>query len=153
MSDRKDEKWLDEAIARAINTTEPQFDAEKWKQKYPEQFKALRSRAERSSSHVLSKPWRNFPAIRAAGFALAAAIIIVVGFLVVGINPKPKGPERIADARMSPADMLTAGSLSAAYRRGGIEEIERQSAKALEMLGPRPKELTLRELLAQSNGT
>ena len=41
MKEQKDEKWLDELIAGAIDSSKPQFDAEQWKEKYPEEFKLL----------------------------------------------------------------------------------------------------------------
>jgi hypothetical protein len=48
--------------------------------------------------------------------------------------------------------MLTAMSLTMVYRRGGIEALERQCEQAIEMLGPRPTSLSLKQLLEDSNG-
>jgi hypothetical protein len=36
-----DEKWLDKLIAGSIYTSEPRFDAEKWKQEHPTEFQTL----------------------------------------------------------------------------------------------------------------
>ena len=41
MSEQENDRWLDELIHRTINTTKPDFDAKKWKQKYPEEFQTL----------------------------------------------------------------------------------------------------------------
>ena len=38
MNKQKNEKRMDELISRTINTTKPQFDPEKWRQKYPDEF-------------------------------------------------------------------------------------------------------------------
>ena len=43
MNEQKNDKWLDELISRTINTEKPQFDAEKWKQKFPDEFQALQT--------------------------------------------------------------------------------------------------------------
>lgn len=78
MSRKKDEKWLDEIISRTINTTKPDFDVEKWKQKYPEEFQMLKSMAsERSLTHQLNI-WRKIMKSRITKLAAAAVIIIAV---------------------------------------------------------------------------
>jgi hypothetical protein len=48
--------------------------------------------------------------------------------------------------------MMTAMSLTMAYRRGGIDALDEQCEKAIRMLGPRPLRLTLGQLLAENNG-
>jgi hypothetical protein len=47
--------------------------------------------------------------------------------------------------------MMTAMSLTIAYRRGGLEAVEQQCEKAIEMLGPRPKTISVQELLEDFN--
>ncbi len=49
--------------------------------------------------------------------------------------------------------MMTAMSLNIAYRKGGIEEVEKQYNEAFKLLGPRPATITVTELLAEYNGT
>ena len=57
--ERKD-KRLDELISRSINTEKPQFDAEGWKQKYPEEYQALISRAaEKAATDISMKEDEN----------------------------------------------------------------------------------------------
>ncbi len=50
MNKKRNEKWLDKLISRTINTTKPEFDVEKWKQKYPEELGILKSRAGQASA-------------------------------------------------------------------------------------------------------
>jgi len=48
---------------------------------------------------------------------------------------------------------MTAMSLNIAYRKGGMEEVDRQCDMAFEMLGPRPGKISVREILAELNGS
>ena len=52
MNEQRNEKKMDELISRTINTEKPQFDAEKWKQKYPDEYQALLSRAGKETSNA-----------------------------------------------------------------------------------------------------
>lgn len=84
----------------------------------------------------------------------AAMIIVAIGLFVVhrGPNERPATAE-IPRAAKSPGEMMTAISLNLAYRRGGIEAVDRQCKEAIEMLGPRPAELTVEKMLTEFNGT
>ena len=90
---------------------------------------------------------------RMARLAVAAAAMIIagVGLLMVYRNA-PVQQRQTAAAAKSPAEMLTAMSLNMAWRRGGIEAVDEQTSKAFEMLGAKPAEVSIRELLAESNG-
>lgn len=91
---------------------------------------------------------------RIAKLAAAAVIVIAVGFLVIHTRPRPQTRTDICSrAAKSPAEMLTAMSLNIAYRRGGIEAVDRQCKEAIEMLGSRPAELTIEKMLTEFNGT
>ena len=90
---------------------------------------------------------------RAARLAAAAAIIVSVGLLMVYRNPPaPQQPPKTASVAKSPAEMLTAMSLNLAWRRGGIEAVDEQSGKAFKMLGSKPAEASIKELLVELNG-
>ena len=52
-----------------------------------------------------------------------------------------------------PADMQSILSLNIAYRRGGMEAVDRQCQIATGMLGPRPAEVTIETMLTEFNGT
>ena len=78
---KKKEKWLDELISRVINEGEPQFDAEKWKQKYPEEFQLLKSRAGQVSAQQVSI-WAAAFQSRITKLAAAAMLLIALGYAV-----------------------------------------------------------------------
>jgi len=150
MNEQKDEKWLDELISGSIDTSEPKFDAEQWKQKYPGEFQALveggarRPRAVRFG--VLSIVMRS----RIAQIAAAAVFIIAVGLFVArpGHEGQPQGePEQWTK---SPAEMVTSASLRMAYRRGGMEALEEQCDRAARILGQ--GSLSMVDLFEDLNG-
>jgi len=151
MNEQKEDKWLEELISRTINTEKPEFDAEKWKQKFPDEFQVLQSRATDKSSRSSKRPilLKN----SALKFAAAAIIIVAIGFLI--IRPAPDKKVEIAEtagANKSPAEMLTLRSLKVAYLNGGIEAVEIQCDNAIEKLGPKSKKITVQELLTEING-
>jgi len=155
MSEPENDQWIDELIRRTVNTTKPDFDPEKWKQEYPEAFQLLVSRATKVTSGASARPKviRPFFAKPLVRIAAAAVLAVAVTFLLVylGDNEQPgdtDGPQIVK----SPAEMMTAMSLTRVYRRGGIEAMETQFDKTLKMLGPRPASLSLRELSRGFNG-
>jgi hypothetical protein len=153
MNKQENEKRLDELISRTIKTEKPQFDAEKWKQKYPEEYQALISRAsEKAPTHrpnILRITLRN-PITR---IAAAAMILIAVTFFSIRQDQDRQEQPGIRKATQSPAEMMTAMSLTIAYRKGGMEAVEEQYDKAYKQLGPRPKSLSVEQILSEFNGT
>ena len=83
--------------------------------------------------------------------AAAAVIIAAIGLFTFYVHQGP-GEQPVPKVVKSPTKMMTAMSLTMAYRRGGIEAVDEQCEKAIRMLGPRPLRLTLGQLLAESNG-
>ena len=88
------------------------------------------------------------------GLAAAAIIILVIGLLVFHSEPEdivdiPKVPV----VTQSTEDMMSLLSINLAYNRGGLDEVEKQYEKAIKKMGPRPEQITITELLAESNGT
>jgi hypothetical protein len=149
---KQDDKWLDELISRTINTTKPEFDSEKWKQKYHKELQMLVSRAGKTPNakvrlaDILKKPITKL--------AAAALIILAISFLITHLGPSEKiKTTDVTTVTKSPADMQTILSLNIAYRRGGIEAVDRQCKKAIEMLGPRPTKITIKQILTEFNGT
>ena len=167
MSQHKDEKWLDEQLQRAVNGATPLFDAQAWKQKYAREYQALMARGKRAVGwglpHQNRQDARNrwgkpHPTMRilmgpVGKFAIAAAIIVVAGILLGGRfgSTRPTHAPQPA-AQQSPAQMVSMISLSAAFRQGGMEGLDKQCEQALERLGPRPSQVSVRELLKDLNG-
>lgn len=150
MNEQKDEKWLDELIFRSIDTSEPKFDAEQWKQKYPGEFQALveggARRPQGAWFGVLSIVMRS----RIAQVAAAAVFIIAVGLFIAHLDHhgQQRGqPEQLAK---SPAEMVTSASLRTAYNRGGMEALEEQCDRAARMLGQGL--LSMKDVVEESNG-
>ena len=152
MKKQENEKWLDELISRTINSGEPQFDAEKWKEKYPEEFQLLKSRAGQASAHQVNI-WRRTIQNRITKLAAAAVIIIAVGLFLVYRGPGEQvKPTEVAKVAKSPAEMMTMASFTFAYRHGGMEAVEEICDKAFKMMGPQPIRLSVRELSKELNG-
>ena len=89
---------------------------------------------------------------RAAKFAAAAVVIVAVGLLVNQSSPPEQEPPEIGKVVKSPAEMLSAMSLTMAYRRGGIEAMDDLSDEAFEKLGSKPAKVSVRDLLTGLNG-
>jgi len=143
MNEKKDERSLDELIIQSINAEKPEFDAERWKNEFPEEFQLL-------CSHRNEAANSSFNCFGIVVSAVAAVILVAVGFFVShhynSRNPVKTKTSAIAE---SPTQMLTAISLTMAYRRGGMEAVEKQCRRACQLLGPRAKTPTLQELIKE----
>jgi len=155
MSRKKDDKRLDEIISRTIDSRKPEFDAEKWKQKYPEEFQMLQSMSKQDSLTRHPSIWwtvRYSPIIK---IAAAAVIIVGIGLIAVfvhrGTGEKPD-TTMVSEIAKSQVEMMTAISLERAFRRGGIEAVEKQCKQAFKPIGPRPRSLSVEQILAEFNG-
>ena len=150
MNEQKDEKWLDELISRSIDTSEPRFDAEQWKQKYPGEFQALVERGARRSPAgrfgVLNIVMRS----RIARVAAAAVFIIGVGLFIAHLDQGGQQQSEPEQWTKSPAEMVTSASLRMAYNRGGMEALEEQCDRAARMLGQGL--LSMKDVVEESNG-
>jgi len=122
MNERKDEKWLDEQLRRAIDAAAPQFDARAWKERFAAEYQELKARGER----VARSPASNGSGDR-----------------VTPICRVDRFARRVAEA---PWQMVTTVSLLAAFMRGGEEALDRQLDMALEVLGPWPDDSSTRHL-------
>lgn len=151
MNEQKDDKWLDELISGAINTKRPEFDDEKWKQEFPDEFRTLQSRAKAPAHPVRRISFIKSPVVK---LAAAAVVIMAIGLFMIFEKPEEKVDiPYVAEFTKSPAEMESLLSFNIAYRRGGIDAVERQSDIATQMLGPRPAEVTIRQILTEFNGT
>jgi len=152
MNEHKDEKWLDELIAGNIDTSEPKFDAERWKQSYARELQTLVDRSSQRSSRGVFGLLRLVVSYRITQVAAAAAIIITVGLLIAYLGPGEQGQGNVRQAAKSPAEMVTAMSLRMAYSRGGMEALEKQCDEAVKLLGPSRPSSSLADLVRDSNG-
>ncbi len=86
---------------------------------------------------------------------LAAAVtIVVISFFIAHQGPSEQADTTtVSKVPKSPVEMTTAVSLERAFRRGGIEAVEKQCEKALKLLGPRTASLSSQELLSEFNGS
>ena len=84
MNEQENGKRLDELISHTINTTKPHFNSEKWKQKYPDEFQTLLSRAKlRAQSGI---QWGRNIGIT----AIAASLILLFSLLSISILNRNK---------------------------------------------------------------
>jgi len=118
MKEEKNEKWLDEKIFRAINTTKPEFDAEGWKQKYPEEFQLLKSRATQASArqgHMWTAVFRSgIPKL-----AAAAVLLIALGYGIALLT----APRTLNAEQLHALEVSLKSSLEPAIRQELVQEM------------------------------
>jgi hypothetical protein len=154
MSERKDEKWLDDQLRRTVNGATPVFDAQAWKRKYTGEFHTLLRRRDQPSQSSERRMVRRVLRGSIGKLAIAAAIVAAAGVLLVGRfgftpDKSGRGPQPVV--QQSPAQMVSMLSLSAAFRQGGMEGLDKQCDRALERFGPRPTNVSVQELLKDIN--
>ena len=151
MSERKDENWLDDELRRAIDTTQPEFDAQAWQRKYAEQYQTLVARGRKSTGSGSGRKVR----LMVGRLAVAAVILIGVAILLTRM-PEQDTREPVAIAARSPASsparMLSMMSLRTAYHQGGQEALNRQLDTALTKLGPRTSRVSALQILNDLEG-
>ncbi len=138
MNERKDERWLDEQLRRAINTTAPEFDAEMWKRDHAAAYQALISGGQGAKGEKGVKVRRVFWAVGAA----AAAAVILIGVAILSTRTPPQVRDEPVGGETakapSAAHIVSMISLRTAYRQGGEEALYEQLDAAMKTLGPRP---------------
>jgi hypothetical protein len=150
MSEEKNDKWLEKIISKTINTTKPQFDAEKWKKKFPDEMQTLQSRTVKKSTNSIQKIKIFKSPI--AKLAAAAVIIFVIGLFLIHpiLYDNNKNINTTYEIK-APGELLTSTALLHAYLKGGMEAFDEQNRKAVQMLNRKPEEITIHELLAEDN--
>lgn len=146
MKTHKNNKWLDDALKKAIGSERKDVDFESFKQRHTQAVEKLTSRAGRYTAVRSPNIWRTIVKSRFTKFAAAAVIIIAVSLIGFqsSTDKKSKSAEN-AKAVVSPAELTTFASLSFAYRRGGMEMVEKMCDKASIMAGPRPVKISVYE--------
>ena len=84
----------------------------------------------------------------------SVVVIVIVGLFVFQSEPENNfEPPKVIDVTQTPANMMSLLSINLAYNRGGLDEVEKQYENGVAKKGPQPKQITITELLAESNGT
>jgi hypothetical protein len=142
----RNEKWLDEQLKKTIDSGKVEFDSEQWKRKYSAEYQELISRA-RTRPGVQRFLWVRL-LIRVAAVIAIAAFVILLTHRQTDKRVEPT----VANAVQSPTKMLSVLSLSLAYRQGGLDAVDEQCKKAFELLGQKNTNVSIGELLNESNG-
>lgn len=91
---------------------------------------------------------------RLAKLAAAAVIIIAIGLFLIGRNPEEQTKNRTKiQVAKSPAEMLTVASLNVAYRKGGLEAVEKEYERVHEKMVPWPNKVTISGLFEEFDGS
>jgi hypothetical protein len=154
MSERKDEKWLDDELRRVVNTTRPEFDDRVWKEKYAKEYETLLARKQSAARSGSAPPHRLRLIVHGpiGSLAVAASIVLVVGLFLVRTEPPAPKPVPPPTAHAAPARMVSMISLSTTFRQGGMEALDKQFDRALDELGPRPNGALMADLLSDIEG-
>lgn len=151
MNPQKDEKKLDEVIRCTIDTTKPVFDVDKWKRKFPEEFRILQSRATQTSVH--SVLWADVIASPIVKFAIAAVIFIMIGFFLFQRPVKKIDNVPPIEVNRSPTQMISMISMRMTYQQGGFDALDKQFRDTLNVFGSRSTGISMSELLEGTNGS
>jgi len=140
-----------EDIEKRIKNVNIVIDSESNKRVFSNILQAFqKSKAKDLSSTDQPNIWRIISKSPLTKLAAAAVIIVSVGLLIVYKSPHdPVANPKVMKFTTSPAEMLTATSLMIAFRRGGIEAVEKQCDKALEMQKPPLDKLDIKELFTE----
>ena len=85
---------------------------------------------------------------------IVTAIIMIAGLLLFQPEPNDKTDiPKITNVTQTPGEMMSLLSINLAYNRGGLDEVEKQYEKAVTKKSQQSKQITITELLAESNGT
>ncbi|MBN1795881.1 MAG: hypothetical protein JW804_04350 [Sedimentisphaerales bacterium] len=95
--------------------------------------------------------WQVIMRSKMTKLAAAAVLIIAVCVLLLHNNKDEQPNINIARIVKSPADLTKMVSINAAFRRGGMEAVEEQLDKSLELLGPQYGSLSLNGLYKDLN--
>ncbi len=146
----QDDNRIDDLIGRAIDTRRPEFDEEAFSVRFADELATLRARAHQHEPAAMeATPY--LLKYRKTILAAAAVIIVAVSLLFVARGPEPPGGDPRKSEALIPAEMVTGQALRTAYRQGGMEALEAQFDKAIELLGPRPANLSIQELYDNGN--
>jgi len=153
MSERKDEKWLNKQLQRAVDGTTPVFNAEAWKQKHPAEYQALLARGKQTVGRGLAHRFWTARRLRwgkphpttIGRLVVAALIVLAVGLLV------PRGGNHVPEVSAPPVvnsagSTMSMMSLRMAYQQGGFDALDQQLQDTLDEFRPRSSSVPIQEL-------
>lgn len=153
MDEQNKEELLDELLKKAVDSGRPAFDAERWKQKFPEACAFFTWRDGNTIAQRQPNPSQMLPRSRIIRLAAAAVIVVAVGVAVFHRRPAEQvEPARAVKTTQSPAKMMSRLSLTLAYRQGGMEAIDQRCREASKLLGGKGRSVSIQELLNGDNG-
>ena len=152
MNSKEDEKHLDELIRRTINTDKPRFDAEEWKQKYPDEYKILLSRKAHASTPSIK--WADILKTPIVKLAVAAVVIVMFSFFLNRdkVAHVDYATEPVEESQ-SATQMISMMSMKLTYQQGGFDALDQQFRETLEVMRPRSSSVSMKELLKGLNGS
>ncbi|MHC4458341.1 MAG: hypothetical protein ACYS0I_14890 [Planctomycetota bacterium] len=126
MKKKKNENWLDELIARAFNFQKPQFDPEKWKQQYPEEYQLIKSRSVQPPTKQRNS-WTAVFQSPITKLAAAALLLIAVGYISALLT----APRQLNAQQIQALQASLKSSIEPAIRRQLLEQLNAQWQLAL----------------------
>ena len=85
--------------------------------------------------------------------AAVAAVVVIAALLARHPLRREHEPTPVKRATVSAAEMLTVRRLNTVYRRGGMQGLERQCEEVAERVGIRPTKMSIKDLIAEFNGS
>ena len=139
-------------IEKHIKNVNIVIDSERNKKVFSNILQAFEKSKARKFAPAGPNIWRIILRSPLTKIAVAAVIILSVSIFITQQEPGKQEQPNIVKATKSPAEMMTAMSLTIAYRKGGMEALEEQYNEAYKQLGPRPKSLSVDQILTELNG-
>jgi len=105
MKNKKDEKWLDETISRAVDIGEVKFDAKRWKEKY---ISSEPEAAMHSTIKLHKNLWRFVMESKVTKYSAAAVVTLAITLVLLSPFGVPgNGGIVLADVQQKVADIET----------------------------------------------
>jgi hypothetical protein len=90
--------------------------------------------------------------VKKRGVAAMAAALVILILILAGRPGHQTTPQSREGRTVSAGDLLTVGCLNAAYRRGGLEALDRRCEEAARRLDTRPEAVSLATLIRDLRG-
>ena len=138
-------------IEKRIKNVNIVIDSERSKKVFSNILQAFEKSKAKEFSPTGPNIWRIISRSPLTKIAAAAMIILGVSFFSIHRNPSKQEQPNIMEVTKSPVEIMTAISLERAFRRGGIEAVEKQCKQAFQPLGLRSRNLSVEQILTELN--